>query len=135
MTAPPKPDEVSFFQPTPVSEPIPATITPTPPPTPTETPVIAPTQKEPSTKPSPAPTSGEVPVLYYSQSGDTLDAVAARFGVKTNEISSANPLPKTSLIDPGTLLVIPEKLTEYGPDTQVMPDSEIIFSVSAVCCS
>ncbi len=71
------------------------------------------------------------PFLYYAQSGDTLSAVAARFDAHPDEITSSEALPETGLIDPGTLLVIPERLTEYGPNAQIMPDSEIVYSVSA----
>jgi murein DD-endopeptidase MepM/ murein hydrolase activator NlpD len=60
-----------------------------------------------------------------------LSAVAARFAAHPDEITSSEALPKTGLIDPGTLLVIPERLIEYGPDAQIMPDSEIVYSVSA----
>ena len=115
--------------PTPVGEPVPAR--PTLNPTPTRTPVIALTQKTSTPKITSLPTSDAPPILYYSQGGDTLATVAAHFGVQTGEITSANSLPETGLIDPGTLLVIPEKLTGYGPNAQIMPDSEIVFSVSA----
>jgi hypothetical protein len=71
--------------------------------------------------------------LYYSQSGDTLDAVAARYAVGPGEISSSQSLPKTRLIDPGTLLVIPDRIgEEISPDVQIMPDTEIIFSATAI---
>jgi LysM repeat protein len=98
---------------------------------PTETPVAASTPDDPVLETTPLPTSDVPPVLYYSQSGDTLPAVAAHFGVKTNEITSSTSLPRTGLIDPGTLLVIPKRLSDYGPNAQIMPDSEIVFSVSA----
>ena len=116
--------------PAPLSEPIP--VTPTLIPTPTETPVLVLTPVEPIPETTPLSTSDAPPILYYSQSGDALPAVAARFGVETTEITSAESLPKSRLIDPGTLLVIPERSTEYGPNAQIMPDSEIIFSVGAV---
>jgi len=119
-----------LIAPTPISEPAPAT--PTLNPAPTKTPVVALTQKDPVVETTPVPTSEVPPILYYAQSGDTLMSIAARFDVQTNEITSSDPLPKTELIDPGTLLVIPERLTEYGPNAQIMPDSEIVYSVSAV---
>lgn len=120
----------SPIPPTPVSEPAPVTPTPISPAT--KTPVVALTQKKPVVETTPLPTSEEAPILYYSQSGDTLAAVAAHFDVKTNEITASKRLPKNGMLDPGTLLVIPEKFAEYGPDAQIMPDSEIVFSVSAV---
>ena len=35
------------------------------------------------------------------------------------------------MIDAGTLLVIPDRLDVYGPNAQIMPDSELVFSVTA----
>lgn len=61
-----------------------------------------------------------------------LSAVANRFGVKESEITSNADLTKTTLIDAGTLLVIPNRITELTtPNTQIMPDAEIIFSITA----
>lgn len=122
-------ETISSPPPTPTRETF--TATPTSNPTPTNTPVVALTPNDPPIDRTSLPTSDVPPILYYAQSGDTLNAVAARFDVETDEITSSNPLPETGLIDPGTLLVIPERLTEYGPDVRIMPDSEIVFSVSA----
>ncbi len=113
----------------PISEPVPATSTPTLEPSPTATVTLV--QNTPTLDTTLIPNSDTPPILYYSQSGDNLSAVAARFGVDSDEITSTGALPNTGLIDPGTLLVIPDKLDEYGPNAQIMPDSEIVFSVSA----
>ena len=123
------PEPTLTILPTPISEPIPAI--PTKIPSPTNSAAVVIPSKTPVAKASPVPTSDVPPILYYSQSGDTLQSVATRFDVNTDEITSSETLPKTGLIDPGTLLVIPEKLMEYGPDVQIMPDSEVIYSVSA----
>ncbi len=77
------------------------------------------------------PTPASPPILYYAQSGDTLAAVAIRFGVQEREITSATRLPKSGLIDPGTLLVIPNRLGKVGPNAQIIPDSEVVFSTAA----
>ena len=114
----------------PPSKQVPATVMPTL--EPTQTTTVTPLQNTPTIAATLIPNSGIPPILYYSQSGDTLSAVAARFGVKLSEITSAGPLPTTGLIDPGMLLVIPDKLEDYGPNNQIMPDSEIVFSVTAV---
>jgi hypothetical protein len=72
------------------------------------------------------------PFLYYAQSGDMLSAVANRFGVEESEITSDADLTKTTLIDPGTLLIIPNRITEtMTPNIQIMPDAEVIFSFTA----
>lgn len=94
----------------------------------TETP-LAPTET--STPPGPTPTP-RPPILYYSQSGDSLDVVARHFGVEVGEITSANPLPQTGLLNPDTPLVIPNRLGETTPGERTIPDSEVVFSPSAV---
>jgi LasA protease len=114
---------------TPAGEPVPATLTPTQ--EPTQTATVTPLQNTPAIETTLIPNSGTPAILYYSQSGDSLSAVAARFGVESGEITSAGPLSPTGLIDPGTLLVIPDKLGDHGPNAQIMPDSEIVFSVTA----
>ncbi len=72
------------------------------------------------------------PVLYYTQSGDTLPAVAVRFGVAVEDITSPETIPPTGLINAGKLLIIPNRLDETGPGDLLLPDSEIVFSPSAL---
>ncbi len=75
------------------------------------------------------PTFDVPAILYYSQSGDTLPAVAVRFGVNTAEIRSDNTLPATTLIPPNTLMIIPDRITEHKtPYIEIIPDSEFVFS-------
>lgn len=72
------------------------------------------------------------PILYYTQSGDTLPALAKRFGVAPEEISSAQPLSAKGLLDPGILLVIPNRIGEATtPNIPLLPDSEIVFSATS----
>ena len=103
----------------------------TPSPAPSLTPVIAPTEPTAPAEPSPNATPETTPILYYSQSGDTLVAVASHFKVGEEEITSSEPLPESGLIDPGTLLVIPDRQIAHGPNVQIMPDSEVVYSVAA----
>jgi murein DD-endopeptidase MepM/ murein hydrolase activator NlpD len=74
------------------------------------------------------------PILYQSQSGDTLPAVAVRFGVAPEEIYTPDQsiLPATSYLVPNTWLIIPNRLGNTTSSQQIMPDSEIIFSPAAV---
>lgn len=79
------------------------------------------------------PPSDAAPFLYYAQGGDMLSAVAKRFGADEAEIISDADLTKTTLIDPGTLLVIPNRIAEpASPNIQIMPDAEIIYSATAL---
>jgi murein DD-endopeptidase MepM/ murein hydrolase activator NlpD len=81
-----------------------------------------------------APTLSGNSILYYAQSGDWLPAVARRFGVDVSEITSPKPLSESGFIDPGTLLIIPDRLdpsVQYTPSLQWMPDAEVVFSASS----
>jgi LasA protease len=72
-------------------------------------------------------------IFYYSQSGDSLEAVALHFGVDVAEISSSENLPTTGFINPGTLLLIFNLLAgdPTTPAASIMPDSEVLYSPSA----
>ncbi len=80
------------------------------------------------------PPTFDVPTLLYrAQSGDTLPALAARFNVKTLEARSNSDIPQTGLINPGTLLIIPKRIKDATtPDTQLVPDSEVVFSSTGI---
>lgn len=78
-----------------------------------------------------APTE-QPPILYYTQSGDTLSAVANHFGVNTEDIVSTEDLPTKTFLLPDTLLVIPKVLQATGPADEILPDSEMVYSPSAV---
>jgi LasA protease len=89
--------------------------------------------------PTVTPTSSVTPgiprlsMVYSSQSGDSLDAVALHFGVQIAEITSSAVLPTTGLLDPDTMLVIPNTLSQVptSPSWQIIPDSEVVYSPSA----
>ena len=110
--------------------------TATPPPTPTlninfKTPTLAPGQT--FIEPTLTPTFNVAPILYYSQSGDTVPAIAKRFNITEAEVTSSEQLPSVGLIKPGTLLIIPDRINEdTTPNIQIMPDSEIIYSGTSV---
>ncbi len=82
-----------------------------------------------------APSSDRPTILYYAQSGDWLPAVANRFGVDVSKITSPKILPEKGLLDPGTLLIIPDtldKTLQYTSPLQLIPDDEVIFSSTAL---
>jgi LysM repeat protein len=87
------------------------------------------------TQPTPTPTISATPappILYTSQSGDTLPALAARFGVMSSEITSTEELPAWELINPDQLLIIANRLGETGPSENIIPDSEVVYSPSGL---
>ncbi len=130
-------------QPRPAEMPVEATPTrpPSATPEPTQVPTIeaspteAPATEVPATEvpvtPLPVAQTTENPILYYTQAGDTLDALAARFGVSAQDITFPNSPPTYALLDPNILLIIPNVLQETGSSGALLPDSEIVFSPSA----
>jgi LasA protease len=92
-------------------------------------PVVSPTF--PATPTQDATQTSET-ILYETQPGDTLRAVAIRFGVTVDDVQSPEPLPDGNvLLDPGMLLVIPARLGGTGPAEKLIPDSELVFSPHA----
>ncbi len=73
------------------------------------------------------------PLLYYTQAGDTLPVVATRFGVEPDEIIAPSAsIPSTGLLTPDTLLIIPHVLVNTTNSAKILPDSELVYSPSAV---
>ena len=72
------------------------------------------------------------PFLYYSQAGDTLPVVSVRFGVQPEEISSPDEIPEQALFNPGQVLIIPNRLANTTSSQHFMPDSEVVYSPSAL---
>ena len=125
-TAPPTstPDPTRTFTPTPTLLPLES---------PTASGSTTPTPGTPKIETTTTPTFDVPAMLYYAQSGDTLPALAVRFGVDASEIRSDSPLPPTELVPPGTLLVVPDRITEHmTPNVQLIPDSELVFSATAI---
>jgi len=102
--------------------------------TPTLEPTLTPTQLVPGKSSTPELALTSAPrIIYYSQPGDSLPVVASHFGVNVADILSGSILTEKGLIDPNTLLSIPSVLiSEMTPAVQIMPDSEIVFSPSAI---
>lgn len=80
---------------------------------------------------APTETSSTMPILYTAQAGDTLPAVAVRFGVSPSEILSPDALPEKDLLTPGQLLMIPNRLANTTLPDHILPDSELVYSPSA----
>lgn len=115
-------------------------VTPTEEPTSSPTPTTTPSEPEAPVSPTPPPTPTSVgaeepeTIVYEVQPGDTLPALAVRFGVVREEIAAAQgSLPQSDrLLDPGSLLLIPRRLGATGPAEKLIPDSEFVFSPHAV---
>jgi hypothetical protein len=72
------------------------------------------------------------PVLYYAQSGDSLESVARRFAVDPSLISSPTSLPTQGMIPPNQLLIIPHGLANTTSALRLLPDSEFVYSPTAL---
>jgi LasA protease len=81
-----------------------------------------------------APGTPQPTIVYISQSGDSLEAVALHYGVQASEITSVLSLPTIGLLNPNTPLVIPNRLGQEAttPPTHIIPDAEVVYSTTAV---
>jgi LasA protease len=78
------------------------------------------------------PIVNTTPIIYYTQAGDTLPVVATRFGVQPEEVMSPEEIPERALFNPGQVLIIPNRLANTTSSQHFMPDSEVVYSPSAL---
>ena len=69
--------------------------------------------------------------LYTTRAGDTLPALALRFGVETSQILGDSPLPETGYLPSGLAMRIPNVLEAMTPGGELLPDSEVVYSPAA----
>jgi murein DD-endopeptidase MepM/ murein hydrolase activator NlpD len=103
-----------------------ATVEATPLPAATLTPLPVIAQPRPTLDPE------STPVIYYAQSGDSLEAVSARFGVDPAAIISPDPIRTTGFLSYNQLLIVPHGLVNTTAKDRLLPDSEMVFSPSAL---
>ena len=119
---------------TPAPPPLPSVVGPTrrpPTATPTLTPTPEPTLWEPTATPTVILTPG-IAQFYYTQSGDTLAALAARFGVNPADLHAPERLRGSTSLESGQLLIIPQVLgDDLSPGYRIIPDSELVYSHGA----
>ena len=72
-----------------------------------------------------------VPYQYHARSGDTLGALAARFGVAPEQIVTPQGTDREGLLPPGEPFSIPNVLDQVTPAGLLLPDSELVYSPSA----
>jgi len=98
-------------------------------PAPTSTPTPPPTATAASTStPTPLPDGY---VEYISQSGDTLETIAAHFGVKVGGIIDDSGRRASLLIDPGTRFLVKDVLGQTTRPDILFPDSAVVYSPAA----
>jgi LasA protease len=70
--------------------------------------------------------------VYYTQPGDTLEAIAARFQVQPQDIQLPEPIKIGQLLDQELRLVIPRPIEPSSSTTEVLPDFEVVYSPNAI---
>lgn len=84
---------------------------------------------------SPGEQSAALSFVYFVQSGDTLPALAGRFGVDPTYITSPQGIPPEAYVNSAFLplgqeLYIPNVLGEIPYPSALLPDSEVVYSPS-----
>lgn len=69
--------------------------------------------------------------IYYTQSGDTLEIIAARFQVRSEDIQVGLPVMEDQLLDPGQMVIIPRPLEINPILNKILPDYEVVYSSGA----
>jgi LysM repeat protein len=84
----------------------------------------------PVSSPMPLPTPAERLLdVYIVQSGDTLSGISLIYDVSVEELIELNGLDsQAAIIQAGQALQIPLKITQTGPQVELLPDSEIVYS-------
>jgi LasA protease len=88
--------------------------------------------------PTPDPirgSSGAVPqpTWYAVQAGDTLGAIAARFGISLAALQARNPSVDPARLEIGQRVEIPVPDSEQpGPSFKIIPDSELVYGPGAM---
>lgn len=82
---------------------------------------------EPSDTPEPTPTPGPIYTEYTVRAGDTLGAISARFNLSIEELMKINGLTNPHSLQIGQVLKIPVFVEKVGPDTKLVPDSEVVY--------
>ena len=73
------------------------------------------------------------PASYAVQPGDTLGAIAVRFGVSLAALQARNPTLDPSRLEIGQHVEIPMPDSEQpGPSYKIIPDSELVFGPGAM---
>lgn len=78
-------------------------------------------------------TGSQPSFVYRTQAGDTIPALAARFGVRADEIVLSTPVTSTGFLDPNMVLMIPRNETmQTTASLMLLPDSEVVYSPSGL---
>ncbi len=107
---------------------------------PSALPTLPPTRSPDDLPPSPTADSADgAPVIepesihYFVQANDTLGIIAEKYEVDWEDLARFNQLSDPNALEIGQLLRIPTgQASEFGPDTKLIPDSELPFGPAAL---
>lgn len=78
------------------------------------------------------PSRAEVPEWYVVQYGDSINAIAGRVGVGSNQILNDNGLANPDYLAVGQVLHLPTPMPQApSPSLKLIPDSELVYGPSA----
>jgi len=69
---------------------------------------------------------------YTTRPGDTLEALAGRFGLEPAQILIDSPVPAQAYLPVGLELHLPNTLGTVSPGGDLLPDGELVYSPAAV---
>ncbi len=69
---------------------------------------------------------------YLVQEGEELGQIAANFGLKIQQIQSANDFTDGATIFPGQIIIVPQRVSAIGPALKLIPDSELVYGPAAI---
>lgn len=82
--------------------------------------------------PRPTATPSRLADIYQVRYGDTLDGIAYRCDCSVEEIMELNGLTDPHALQVGQTLRLPIEPSEMAPATRLLPDSEFVYSPSAI---
>ncbi|HUN23686.1 MAG TPA: LysM peptidoglycan-binding domain-containing protein, partial [Anaerolineales bacterium] len=65
---------------------------------------------------------------YFVQPGDTFGSIATNFGISLDDLLAYNNMSAEDLLVVGQMILIPRTALAVGPDTKLIPDSELVYS-------
>jgi LysM repeat protein len=77
---------------------------------------------------TPTPPVATILEYYTVRAGDTLGALAARYGVSLDELMRLNELTDPNTLYIGQVLQVPVVVTRGAPGDKLLPDSEVVYS-------
>ena len=93
----------------------------------------APVATVPSPTPTPTREPPEAALIHYTvQYGDTLSGIAAFYGLTTEALRTFNGLTDADQLSAGQEITVPVNYYRQGPDTLLIPDSELVYGPTFV---